>query len=104
MVDGLSVTPATISKVGIVGAGLMGGGIGMCCAEVGIKVVMLDMSQEALKRGIGLIESNFNRSRRLSDAQKKEYFGNMSSTTNMEDVADCDLVVEAVFESMDIKK
>merc|ERR1719265_2542778 len=50
------------------------------------------------------IEANFKRSKRLSDEQKKEYMGNISGTINMQDTADCDLVVEAVFESMDIKK
>lgn len=103
-VDGLTVPPATINKVGIVGAGLMGGGIGMCCAEVGIKVIMLDMTKEALDRGMGTIKANFMRSKRLSDEQKQQYIGSMSGTTDMADLADCDLVVEAVFEDMSIKK
>mmetsp|Transcript_156877 Transcript_156877/g.273034 ORF Transcript_156877/g.273034 Transcript_156877/m.273034 type:complete len:422 (+) Transcript_156877:1-1266(+) len=103
-IEGLTIDPVPIKKVGIIGSGLMGGGIGMCCAQVGIKVIMVDINPESLKKGMELIESNFKRSRRLSDEQKKEYLGNMSGTINMQDIADCDLIVEAVFESMDIKK
>jgi len=104
VVDGLTVTPVEIKTVGIIGAGLMGGGIGMCCAEVGIKVKMFDINEEALKKGMGVITSNFKRSKRLSEEQKAQYIGNMSGTVNMADLADCDLIVEAVFEEMGIKK
>lgn len=104
VVDGLTVKPVDIKIVGIIGAGLMGGGIGMCCAEVGIKVNMFDINEEALKKGMGVITSNFKRSKRLSEEQKTQYIGNMSGTVNMADLADCDLVVEAVFEEMSIKK
>ena len=51
-----------------------------------------------------LIQSNFNRSRRLSDEQKAEYFARIQGVTDYNALADCDLVVEAVFESMDVKK
>jgi 3-hydroxyacyl-CoA dehydrogenase len=57
-----------------------------------------------LKKGLALIQSNFNRSRRLSDEQKAEYFSRITGATDYAAVADCDLVVEAVFESMDVKK
>merc|ERR1711957_1078932 len=61
-IDGLSAKPVPIKSVGIVGAGLMGGGIGMSCAEAGMKVILLDMNEAALQRGLGLIDSNYTRS------------------------------------------
>lgn len=86
--------PVQIHKVGIVGAGLMGGGIGMSCAEAGMEVVMLDISEEGLTKGMALIEANFNRSKRLSDEEKATFFGRMSGTSDYAALADCDLVVE----------
>ena len=103
-VDGLSVKPVPIQKVGIVGAGLMGGGIGMSCAEAGLDVTLIDVSEEGLAKGLAAVEANFNRSRRLTDEQKVEYFGRMPGSTDYADLADCDLVVEAVFENMEVKK
>jgi len=89
--------------VGIIGAGLMGGGIGMCCANVGMKVTILDIDQKGLDRGMKLVSDNYKRSRSMTDAQKAAALANFSATTNYADLKDCDLVVEAVFESMDIK-
>jgi hypothetical protein len=66
--------------------------------------VLIDVSEEGLTKGLALIQANFNRSRRLSDEQKAEYFGRMSGSTDYGALADCDLVVEAVFEDMATKK
>jgi len=103
-IEGVAVQPVEIKKVGIIGSGLMGGGIGMCCAEAGMKVVMVDMNKEGLERGMKIIEGNFKRSKRMSDEQKKACIDNMSGTIDMADCHDCDLVVEAVFEDMSVKK
>ena len=82
----------------------MGGGIGMSCAEAGLDVTLIDVSEEGLAKGLAAVEANFNRSRRLTDEQKVEHFGRMSGSTDYADLADCDLVVEAVFENMEVKK
>ena len=103
-IDGITTKAQDIKSVGIIGGGLMGGGIAMSCAEAGINVKICDISAEGLAKGLALIESNFNRSRRLSDVQKAEYFGRITGTVSMEDLGDADLVVEAVFEDMDVKK
>lgn len=66
--------------------------------------MLIDVSEEGLTKGLALIQANFNRSRRLSDEQKAEYFGRMSGSTDYGALADCDLVVEAVFEDMATKK
>jgi 3-hydroxyacyl-CoA dehydrogenase len=55
-IDGLRTKPQPITSVGIVGAGLMGGGIAMCCAEAGIPVTICDVSEEGLKRGLALVQ------------------------------------------------
>jgi len=99
--------PAKLKTVGIVGAGLMGGGIGMCCAEAGLRVLLLDSSQAGLDRGLALIDANFARS--VKRGSKTPEFAaacraRMAGTLEMGDFADCDLVVEAVFEEIGIKK
>lgn len=93
-----------IKTVGIVGAGLMGGGIGMCCANVGMKVTILDIDQKSLDRGMSLIDANYKRSRSMSPEEKAAARSNFTPTTNYDDLAHCDMVVEAVFESLDIKQ
>jgi len=106
-IPGVKAKPQTIKSVGIVGAGLMGGGIAMCCAQVGMKVVLLDMDPAGLERGMGLIQSNYARSvKRGSRSQKSvdEALGNIEGTTDYAAFGDCDIVVEAVFEDMDVKK
>ncbi len=96
-----------IQKVGIIGAGTMGGGIAMNFASAGIPVIILEMKQEALDRGLGVVKKNYDASAAKGrftpeDAQKR--FALLTGTLKMEDLADCDLIIEAVFERMDIKK
>jgi 3-hydroxyacyl-CoA dehydrogenase len=101
-------TPALpINKVGIIGAGTMGGGIAMNFATAGIPVTILEMKQEALDHGLGVVKKNYDSSAAKGrftpeDAQKR--FALLTGTLKMEDLADCDLIIEAVFERMDIKK
>ncbi len=101
-------TPArTIRKVAIIGAGTMGGGIAMNFINAGIPTQIVDMSGDALERGLGAIRNNYAISAkkgRLTDAQVAERLGLLSATTSYTDIADADLVIEAVFEKLDIKQ
>ena len=99
-----SVKPRKIKTVGIVGAGLMGGGIGMCCANVGMQVTILDIDEQNLDRGMKLIDANYARSKSMTSKQKAAARANFHPTIHYQDLAECDLVVEAVFESMPIKQ
>lgn len=108
-VPGLSrdVELKEIKSVGMIGAGTMGGGISMNFANVGIPVTLLEMSQEALDKGLGIIRKNYEasaRKGRITDAQVEERMALLSGTTEYGDLADADLVIEAVFEDMDVKK
>ena len=108
-IDGID--PATalrpIKKVGVIGAGTMGGGISMNFLSAGIPVTIVEMQQEALDRGTGVIRKNYEASAakgRLKPEQVALAMGALTPTLNLEDLADCDLVIEAVYESMDVKK
>lgn len=104
-VDGLpaSVTPQPIRSVGIVGAGLMGGGIAMCCANVGIDVVLMDLDAKGLDRGMKLIAQAYKRSRSMAEEAKAAAMARIRPTTSYADFADVDMAVEAIFESMPAK-
>ena len=96
-----------IAKVGIIGAGTMGGGIAMNFLSAGVPVTMLEMKQEALDRGTGVMRKNYENAAkrgRMKPEQVDAAMGNLSTTLDYADLADCDLVIEAVFESMDVKK
>ena len=96
-----------IKKVGIIGAGTMGGGISMNVATAGFPVVILEQKQEALDRGLGVVRGHYQRSAdkgRFPQDEVEARMARLSGTLNMEDFADCDLVIEAVFEDMDLKK
>ncbi|MEM9034521.1 MAG: 3-hydroxyacyl-CoA dehydrogenase NAD-binding domain-containing protein [Actinomycetota bacterium] len=96
-----------IAKVGIVGAGTMGGGIAMNFANVGIPVTLVETQAEALDRGLGVVRANYDRSARrgrFTEAQVEERMGRLSGSLDLADLADVDLVIEAVFEDMDVKK
>ncbi|MEM7300706.1 MAG: 3-hydroxyacyl-CoA dehydrogenase NAD-binding domain-containing protein [Pseudomonadota bacterium] len=103
----VDAAPREVKKVGVIGAGTMGGGIAMTYAEAGLSVTILEMSDEALKRGIGVMEKNWRRgikSGRSTEAQVEERLARLTPTTDYEDLRDADLIIEAVFETMDIKK
>jgi len=96
-----------IKKVGIIGAGTMGGGIAMNFATAGIPVTILEMKQEALEHGLGVVKKNYDNSAakgRFTPEEAQKRFALLTGTLKMEDLADCDLIIEAVFERMDIKK
>ena len=96
-----------INKVGIIGAGTMGGGIAMNFANAGIPVTIIEQNQERLDKGIGIIRKNYENTAakgriNLEDVDKRMQFidGNIS----IDSLSDKDLIIEAVFENMDLKK
>jgi len=96
-----------IAKVGVIGGGLMGGGISMNFANVGVPVTIVETSQEALDRGLGTIRKNYEntaRKGRLTEEAVEQRCGLIQGTLDMADLADCDLIIEAVFENMAVKK
>jgi 3-hydroxyacyl-CoA dehydrogenase len=96
-----------INKVGILGAGTMGGGIAMNFANAGIPVTIVEIKPEALARGLAVVKANYDRTAArggLTPEQVKERMSLLTGTLTMDDFADCDLVIEAVFERMDVKK
>lgn len=96
-----------IKKVGIIGAGTMGGGISMNFANVGIEVVIVERDQAPLDKGLGTIRKNYERTAskgRITAADVETRTGLISGATDMNALADCDLIIEAVFENMDVKK
>ena len=96
-----------VKKVGILGAGTMGGGIAMNFLTAGYAVTILEREQAALDRGVSIIRKNYERSAakgRFTADQVERAMGLLTPTLDMDDQADCDLVIEAVFENMDVKK
>ncbi|MGL4314794.1 MAG: 3-hydroxyacyl-CoA dehydrogenase NAD-binding domain-containing protein [Sphingomonas sp.] len=103
--DDIALRP--IKKVGIIGAGTMGGGIAMNFLSAGIPVTIVEMQQEALDRGVGVIRKNYEASAakgRLKPEQVAMAMGALHPTLSFDELADCDLVIEAVYENMDVKK
>ncbi len=96
-----------VKSVGIIGAGTMGGGIAMNFATAGIPVKILDTTQEALDRGLGIIRANYQRScdkGRFGQDELEARMGRIEGVLDMSAFSNCDLVIEAVFEDMDLKK
>ncbi|MEQ8268874.1 MAG: 3-hydroxyacyl-CoA dehydrogenase NAD-binding domain-containing protein [Parvibaculum sp.] len=96
-----------VNKVGIIGAGTMGGGIAMNFLNVGLPVTIVETKQEALDRGIATIRKNYENSAkkgRFSMEEVEKRMGLLKGSLEMEALADSDLVIEAVFENMDVKK
>jgi 3-hydroxyacyl-CoA dehydrogenase len=96
-----------IKKVGVIGAGLMGGGIATVFANGGLPVTVVEANAEALAKGLDVVKGGYEagvKRGRLSAEEAQARFARMTGSLKMEDLADCDLIVEAVFERMDIKK
>jgi 3-hydroxyacyl-CoA dehydrogenase len=96
-----------VAKVGVIGAGTMGGGISMNFLSAGIPVTIVETKQEALDRGIATIRKNYENTAkrgRLTMEEVEKRMALLTGTLAMEDLKDSDLVIEAVFENMDIKK
>lgn len=96
-----------VNTVGVIGAGTMGGGIAMNFLNAGIPVTLVEMSQEALDRGLGVIRRNYENSAkrgRLTEAQVDQRLALIRPTLDLTALAEVDLVIEAVFEEMAVKK
>jgi 3-hydroxyacyl-CoA dehydrogenase len=93
--------------VGVIGAGTMGGGISMNFLSAGIPVTIVEMGQEALDRGTGVMRKNYEASAakgKLTAEQVEEAMGYLQPTLDFAALADCDLIIEAVYENMEVKK
>jgi len=94
-------------KVAVVGGGTMGNGIVHTFAQFGNEVTLIDVSEDALQRGVGFIEKNLGRmvkKEKISQQEMDDTLGRISTATELSSAADADLVVEAVFENFDVKK
>lgn len=101
------ITPRSIHTVALIGAGLMGGGIAMNFANAGIPVLMLEISQEALDKGLASINSIYQgmvKKGRITQDEADKRIALITGTTSYDDLCNVDLVIEAVFESMAVKK
>jgi 3-hydroxyacyl-CoA dehydrogenase len=95
-----------ISKVGVLGAGTMGGGIAQVVAQAGFQVVLLDLSEVLVKGGVGKIEKSLSRSvekGKLSSQEKEGVLQRIKPTTHIEELKDSGLIIEAVFEDLSLK-
>jgi 3-hydroxyacyl-CoA dehydrogenase len=96
-----------INKVGVIGAGTMGGGISMNFLNAGIPVTIVEMKQDALDRGLAVIRKNYENTAkkgRMTQADVEKRMSLLTGSLSLDDLADSDMVIEAVFERMDIKK
>lgn len=96
-----------IGRVGVIGAGTMGGGIAMNFLSAGIPVTIVEMAQDALDRGTGVIRKNYEATAakgRMKPEQVEAAMAALTPTLNFDDLGACDLVIEAVYENMDVKK
>jgi len=103
--EGTTLRP--VRKVGVIGAGTMGGGISMNFATAGIPVTIVETRQEALDRGLKVVRGNYQRSAdrgRFPQEEVQQRMDLLTGTLDMGDLADCDLVIEAVFEDIELKK
>jgi 3-hydroxyacyl-CoA dehydrogenase len=108
-IEGLpdNTEPRPVRKVGVIGAGTMGGGISMNFLSAGIPVTIAEMGQDALDRGTGLMRKNYEASAakgKLTPEQVEKAMGLLAPTLDFQALADCDLIIEAVYENMDVKK
>ncbi len=102
-----SQEPQRIEVVGVVGCGLMGAGIVEVCARSGLAVVASEVDQEALHSGLGRLRKSLDRALdrgKIDKAAHAETLDRVRGTTDLEDLADCDLVIEAVVESLKVKR
>ena len=96
-----------VKHVGIIGAGTMGGGIAMCFAQSGFRVTLVDQDEDGLNRGLSIIKKNYEISikrGRLSAEQVEGFLRNLEPTTDWQQLQDVDLVIEAVFENLELKQ
>ena len=96
-----------VSSVGVIGAGQMGAGIAQVCAAIGKNVMLCDIKQEFLDNGIGTITKNLERSlskERINQNDMDNTLGNVNTTLELNELKNCDIIIEAIVENIDIKK
>ena len=96
-----------IKTVGVLGCGLMGAGIAQVSAAAGFKTYSLEVNEDVLKKGLGRIDKFLTggiEKGKVTEAQKATVLGNLTGTTKYADLKDCDLVIEAIIENVEIKK
>jgi|TARA_B110000263_G_scaffold133203_1_gene115727 3-hydroxybutyryl-CoA dehydrogenase len=96
-----------IQKVGVIGAGQMGAGIAQVCAAIGKEVLLCDIKEEFVQNGINTINKNLQRSvtkERISQDKMNSTLENVETTIQNNDLNDCDIIIEAIIENVDIKK
>ena len=97
----------TIKKIGIIGAGTMGHGIALVSAKAGYDVILSDIKEEYVKKGLGSIEKFVDKSiekGKMTQDDKKNILARIQGTTNLEDMKDADLIIEAIIEETKLKK
>ena len=95
------------TSIGVIGAGTMGGGISMNFANVGIPVTIIEQNQERLDKGLSIIRKNYENTAnkgRITFENVEERTALINGSTDINDLSNCDLIIEAVFENMDLKK
>ena len=96
-----------IKKIGVLGAGAMGNGIAQVCAQAGHEVIMRDIADKFVQRGLKTIEGFLAKGvekGKITEDEKKKVVGRIKGTTEMADLKECDFVIEAVLEELDLKK
>src|ERR1043166_4753952 len=96
-----------IKKVGVLGAGLMGSGIAQVAAQSGCEVTVIEVSDALLQKGLGGIEKSlakFAEKGTLTAAQKDETMARLKGSTRLEDLAQADIIIEAIIENLGIKR
>ena len=99
--------PRGVNRVGVIGAGTMGGGISMNFLSAGIPVTIVEMAQDALDRGTGIMRKNYEATAakgRLTADQVEKAMGLLTPSLDFDALSECDLIIEAVYENMDVKK
>ncbi len=96
-----------VKKIGVIGAGQMGHGIALVAAKAGFDVILRDIKDEYVKKGLGKIERFIDKSiekGKMTTDEKKKILSHLKGTTKLEDLKDADLVIEAIFENINVKK
>ena len=98
--------PKKVKSVGVIGAGQMGAGIAQVCASSGFKTVLYDLSSESLEKGYRGVEKRLEKAvekEKIKAEQRDAALGNLTTSPTLNDLKDCDLVIEAIVENVDIK-
>ncbi len=96
-----------IKKMGVLGAGTMGAGIAQIGAEAGLQVILVDIEQKFVDKGLASISKNWEKARargKLNEEQVKQYQKNLKVSCSNQDLKDCDLMIEVIVENIDVKK